>query len=112
MLSLIFSIWVLLMTALFCGVFLALIQPTKGSLFVPNMLVATTAVAGMVVALPDLVDYPLWGLAILWAVFLLILYRLPLPHQEEGDDDADDLFSYYAEDDLDIANFFDFEEVN
>jgi len=111
MLSLIFSLWVLLVTALLCGIFLALMLP-GGSPFVPFALVASVAVASMVVALSDILSLPLWTLAVLWAGFLLILYRLPLPHREEGDDRADERFSAFQEDPQDIAYFFDFEEVN
>ena len=111
MLSIIFSIWVLLVTALLCGIFLALMLP-GGSPFIPFALVTSVVVASIAVAVPDLLSFPPWAIAILWVGILLILYRLPFPHREEGDDSADELFPAYQEDPQDIAYFFDFEEVN
>lgn len=111
MISIIFSAWVLVMTSLVCGMFLALMQP-QGSPFVPYALVAAAVVLGLAVALPDVLSYPRWLLGLLWLGFVLLLYWLPLPHREDGWSDLADGSVIYQEDVPDIAQYFDFEEVN
>jgi uncharacterized protein (DUF983 family) len=111
MISIIFSAWVLLMTAVLCGIFLSLIQ-TDRSPFISNALIATVTVLGLAVAIPDILAYPLWALGLLWMGFMFFLYWLPLPYQDGGIPDPDDLLVSYGEETPDIAHFFDFEEVN